>query len=50
MWYLCNIEMANDPESEEVIVMNENQFDYGMYYTPSHAHPNSPRVTPNLQH
>ena len=27
--HLCNIEMAVDPESEEVIVMNEDEMDYG---------------------
>ena len=31
MLHLCNIEMANDPESDEVIVMNEDELDYGMY-------------------
>ena len=38
MLHLCNIEMANDPESEEVIVMNEDELYYGMYYIPS-PHP-----------
>ena len=30
--HLCNIEMAVDPESEEVIVMNEDEIDYGRFY------------------
>ena len=46
MLHLCNIEMANDPESEEVIVMNEDELDYGMYYNRSHSHLLSQRVTP----
>ena len=41
--HLCNIEMANDPESDEVIVMNEDELDYGMYYTlPSQPPPRTP--------
>ena len=27
--HLCNIEMAVEPESDEVIVMNEEEIDYG---------------------
>ena len=29
--HLCNVEMAPDPESEEVIVMNEDEIDFGKF-------------------
>ena len=29
--HLCNVEMAPDPESEEVIVMNEDEIDFGIF-------------------
>jgi myosin heavy subunit len=29
--HLCNIEMAVEPESEQVMVMNEEEIDFGKY-------------------
>ena len=29
--HLCNVEMAVEPESDEVMVMNEEEVDFGTY-------------------